>query len=132
MVAELLDSERRWAKLPRSVPAVRGKADNSVRPKLFRAFRLPDEAGVSRYFKYKTGESLIADAELLGVEAHVRLADDASPLFQTATIASRRVGNRLAIHPMEGCDALPDGSPGELTLRRFRRFGAGGAKLIWG
>ena len=33
---------------------------------------------------------------------------------------------------MEGCDAEPDGSPGELTFRRFRRFGAGGAKLIWG
>ena len=33
---------------------------------------------------------------------------------------------------MEGCDAEPDGSPGELTVRRFERFGAGGAKLIWG
>ena len=33
---------------------------------------------------------------------------------------------------MEGCDAELDGSPGELTFRRFRRFGAGGAKLIWG
>jgi NADPH2 dehydrogenase len=95
-------------------------------------FRLPDEPHVSRYFKYKTGESLLADAESLGLQAHIRLADDLSPLFQPATIGDRRVGNRLAIHPMEGCDALPDGSPGELTLRRFRRFGAGGAKLIWG
>ncbi len=33
---------------------------------------------------------------------------------------------------MEGCDGEPDGSPGELTFRRYRRFGAGGAKLIWG
>ena len=36
------------------------------------------------------------------------------------------------IQPMEGCDAELDGSPGELTFRRFRRFGDGGAKLIWG
>ena len=40
--------------------------------------------------------------------------------------------NRLAIQPMEGCDGTPDGSPGELTFRRYERFGAGGAKLIWG
>ena len=76
--------------------------------------------------------ALLADAGSLGVEAHVRLTDDLSSLFQPTTIAGRRVGNRLAIHPMEGCDAEPDGSPGELTFRRFRRFGAGGAKLIWG
>src|SRR5271156_2513427 len=33
---------------------------------------------------------------------------------------------------MEGCDATLDGEPDELTFRRYRRFGAGGAKLIWG
>ena len=33
---------------------------------------------------------------------------------------------------MEGCDGTLDGQPGELTLHRYRRFGAGGAKLIWG
>ena len=47
-------------------------------------------------------------------------------------MSGRTVGNRLAIQPMEGCDGNPDGSPGELTFRRYRRFGAGGAKLIWG
>src|SRR5262245_14919034 len=33
---------------------------------------------------------------------------------------------------MEGCDGTPDGCPGELTVRRYERFGAGGAKIIWG
>src|SRR4051794_28194577 len=33
---------------------------------------------------------------------------------------------------MEGCDGTLDGAPDELTYRRYRRFGAGGAKLIWG
>jgi 2,4-dienoyl-CoA reductase-like NADH-dependent reductase (Old Yellow Enzyme family) len=33
---------------------------------------------------------------------------------------------------MEGWDANRDGSPSELTLRRWRNFGASGAKLIWG
>jgi 2,4-dienoyl-CoA reductase-like NADH-dependent reductase (Old Yellow Enzyme family) len=87
---------------------------------------------VSRYFKYKTGEALLADAAALGVDSDVRLGDHLGPLFEPATFGGRQVGNRLAIQPMEGCDAEPDGSPGELTVRRFRRFGAGGAKLIWG
>ncbi len=45
---------------------------------------------------------------------------------------SSRVGNRWCIHPMEGWDANRDGSPSELTLRRWERFGLSGAKLIWG
>ncbi len=41
-------------------------------------------------------------------------------------------GNRWCIHPMEGWDANPDGSPSEHTLRRWRNFGLSGAKFIWG
>jgi len=85
---------------------------------------------VSRYFKYKTSDALLRDAQAMDLDIH--LSADLSPLFQPVTVGGRRVGNRLAIQPMEGCDALPDGSPGELTFRRYRRFGAGGAKLIWG
>jgi 2,4-dienoyl-CoA reductase-like NADH-dependent reductase (Old Yellow Enzyme family) len=32
---------------------------------------------------------------------------------------------------MEGCDGDRMGRPGELTLRRYKRFAAGGAGLIW-
>ncbi len=39
--------------------------------------------------------------------------------------------NALAIHPMEGCDGLATGEPGELTIRRYDRFASGGAGLIW-
>ncbi len=42
------------------------------------------------------------------------------------------IGNRFAILPMEGWDGEPDGRPSELTIRRWRRFGLSGAKLIWG
>ena len=43
-----------------------------------------------------------------------------------------RIGNRLAVHPMEGWDGTADGNPSENTIRRWRRFGRSGAKLIWG
>jgi NADPH2 dehydrogenase len=85
---------------------------------------------VSRYFKYKTSPALVDDARKLGLE--LRLSEDLSPLLRPIKVGGRTVGNRLAIQPMEGCDAERDGSPGELTFRRFRRFGAGGAKLVWG
>lgn len=39
--------------------------------------------------------------------------------------------NSLAVHPMEAFDATPEGSPGELTVRRYKRFAESGAGLIW-
>jgi 2,4-dienoyl-CoA reductase-like NADH-dependent reductase (Old Yellow Enzyme family) len=56
----------------------------------------------------------------------------AAPLAQSLDMGIKVVGNRFAILPMEGWDAETDGCPSELTLRRWKRFGASGAKLIWG
>jgi NADPH2 dehydrogenase len=56
----------------------------------------------------------------------------ASPLGSPLTIDGLTIGNRFAIHPMEGWDALEDGRPSDNTRRRWQRFGASGAKLIWG
>jgi 2,4-dienoyl-CoA reductase-like NADH-dependent reductase (Old Yellow Enzyme family) len=85
---------------------------------------------LSRYFKYKTPDDLASDARARGLD--IRVTTDLSPLLSPAEVAGRRVGNRLAIHPMEGCDGTPEGDPDDLTIRRYNRFGAGGAKLIWG
>src|SRR5687767_8659768 len=57
---------------------------------------------------------------------------DASPLLQPVTGDGLGIGNRICIHPMEGWDGTADGRPSEATVRRWRRFGASGAKLIWG
>jgi 2,4-dienoyl-CoA reductase-like NADH-dependent reductase (Old Yellow Enzyme family) len=40
--------------------------------------------------------------------------------------------NRFVVQPMEGWDGTSDGLPSELTVRRWRRFGASGAGWIWG
>lgn len=68
---------------------------------------------------------LLADDEIL-------TAAEGSPLAESIMIGGYRVGNRWCIHPMEGWDADRDGTPSELTLRRWRNFGSSGAKLIWG
>lgn len=85
---------------------------------------------MARYFKYKTSDDLRSDAAALGQT--IELSEDLSPLFRPISVGGRTVGNRLCVQPMEGCDGTLDGWPDELTCRRYLRFGAGGAKLIWG
>lgn len=55
-----------------------------------------------------------------------------SPLLEPIHRGDLEIGNRIAINPMEGWDGTYDGQPSENTLRRWRRFGQSGAKLIWG
>jgi NADPH2 dehydrogenase len=59
-------------------------------------------------------------------------AVEGSPLAAPIPLGDRLVGNRFAIHPMEGWDATLDGRPSDTLLRRWRHFGKSGAKLIWG
>ncbi len=55
-----------------------------------------------------------------------------SPLANSFNLNGFRIGNRFAIHPMEGWDAGEDGNPSPPLIRRWVRFGQSGAKLIWG
>ncbi len=68
----------------------------------------------------------------LPCDERVLSAEDKSPLGESIQLGPLKVGNRWAIHPMEGWDANRDGTPSELTIRRWQRFGESGAKLIWG
>src|SRR5258708_129987 len=85
---------------------------------------------MARYFKFRSLADLEAACRGLGLDLEFR--EDLSPLFQPVPVGPLRVGNAWCIQPMEGCDGGLDGSPEELTFRRYERFGAGGAKLIWG
>ena len=67
----------------------------------------------------------------LPFDATVEHGADA-PLAQPLATGMKTVGNRFAVLPMEGWDGELDGRPSELTLRRWRRFGQSGAKLIAG
>jgi 2,4-dienoyl-CoA reductase-like NADH-dependent reductase (Old Yellow Enzyme family) len=85
---------------------------------------------VARYFKFHSVEEIEAESRQLGLD--LRFSGDFTPLFRPVQLGPLRAGNSLCIQPMEGCDGTTDGRPDELTFRRYRRFGAGGAKLIWG
>jgi NADPH2 dehydrogenase len=67
----------------------------------------------------------------LGLDDEI-LQGDASPLRQKVAWRGRTIGNRWAIHPMEGWDGTTTGGVTEPMIRRWKRFGESGAKLIWG
>jgi NADPH2 dehydrogenase len=80
-------------------------------------------AGFQEYLR-SLDLALPCDSELLsGAE---------SPLRQPLAQGAIKIGNRIAVQPMEGWDGMADGNPSEHTIRRWRRFGRSGAKLIWG
>lgn len=88
-----------------------------------------------RVASFKEPAALRAHLEAIG--ANLPLDDEivpapGSPMAREGRIGGKRVGNRWCIQPMEGWDGTTDGRPSELTMRRWRRFGESGAKLIWG
>ncbi|HRF01671.1 MAG TPA: NADH:flavin oxidoreductase [Pirellulaceae bacterium] len=91
--------------------------------------------------QYRDVAAIAAQLTRLGLElpidSTILTAADGSPLAAPLALfgsGARRLiaGNRWCIHPMEGWDAQRDGRPTDETLRRWRRFGESGAKLIWG
>ena len=80
-------------------------------------------------FKFSSLSDLQATLDNLGI--YLPLSDDTEVLKQPLQISSKRIPNRMVIHPMEGADGDEQGRPAELTRRRYIRFAEGGAGLIW-
>jgi NADPH2 dehydrogenase len=93
---------------------------------------------LTRVPSLKTPADFKAHLRSLGVELP---CDDAiltgadSPLnrpLENVTVNGKTIGNRFAIHPMEGWDGTTTGGVTDDMVRRWRRFGESGAKLIFG
>jgi 2,4-dienoyl-CoA reductase-like NADH-dependent reductase (Old Yellow Enzyme family) len=82
-----------------------------------------------RRFRYR--EAMELQRDIAALELAISWNDDPTPLLTPIRIGDQDLPNRLAVHPMEAFDAASDGSPDELAVRRYRRYGAGGAGLIW-
>lgn len=80
-------------------------------------------------FRFRDRIALEQKIRELGLD--LPLVNDISILFSLLPIAGHVLPNRLVIHPMEGADAAADGSPSELTFRRYRCFARSGAAIIW-
>jgi len=80
-------------------------------------------------FELSNVEQLKKLARSLGVK--IETSDDVSILAQPVQVGKLTAPNSLATQAMEGCDGDSEGRPGVLTFRRYRRFAAGGAGVIW-
>lgn len=80
-------------------------------------------------FHYKTLDEVKEQAQKLGIQ--LPFAENTGALCQPLTLPGHTLPNRMAIHPMEGCDGTPDGKPDQQTLLRYDRFARSGAGLIW-
>jgi 2,4-dienoyl-CoA reductase-like NADH-dependent reductase (Old Yellow Enzyme family) len=70
---------------------------------------------------------------MLGLDLPLAAPDSvAATLGAPLTVGRHTLANRFAVLPMEGWDGTTDGRPTELVQRRWERFGASGAALIWG
>ncbi|MCY4146125.1 MAG: NADH:flavin oxidoreductase [Chloroflexi bacterium] len=90
---------------------------------------------IRRVAQLRTFEQFTSYCQAVGADLPIdeQLARGAaSPLARPYAYRGRRLANRFCILPMEGWDGAADGSPTDLTRRRWRRFGQSGAKLIWG
>ena len=80
-------------------------------------------------FQLNNIDALKSLAESTGVT--IEALDDVSILAEPVQVGNLTIPNSLAVHPMEGCDGDYQGRPDKLTFRRYERFAAGGAGLIW-
>lgn len=80
-------------------------------------------------FKFKNIEKLLEKGKELKVD--IPYSEDLSTLKGEIQLKNGRIPNKMVVNPMEGCDGELDGSPGELTYRRYKRFAKGGAGLLW-
>lgn len=80
-------------------------------------------------FKYKNIDKL--EAKLKELNLSIPISTNFDILKGSIKIKNQIIPNRLAIQPMEGFDAELNGSPSELTKRRYERFASGGAGIIW-
>jgi 2,4-dienoyl-CoA reductase-like NADH-dependent reductase (Old Yellow Enzyme family) len=80
-------------------------------------------------FRFRDRAALVQRVAQLGLD--VPLSDDISILFSPVVVARKILPNRLVVLPMEGADGDAAGRPSDLTLRRYKRYADGGARLIW-
>lgn len=80
-------------------------------------------------FCFSSIDDIIQEAEALKLE--LKFSKNLEGLADTVKVGHLTIPNSMAYHPMEGCDGNVDGSPGELTERRYVRMAEGGAGLIW-
>ena len=92
---------------------------------------------LKRVPSFKTAEDFRSHVDSLGIKIPCEddIVTEGSPIGKALDglkINGKTIGNRIALHPMEGWDGTTKGHATDPMRRRWRRFGESGAKLIYG
>ncbi|MDO5716011.1 MAG: flavin oxidoreductase/NADH oxidase [Tissierellia bacterium] len=79
-------------------------------------------------FHYKTMKELQREGERYHLS--IPQSDRTDFLFNPICLKNHKIPNRFVSLPMEGCDAK-EGSPSDLTFRKYEKIARGGAGIIW-
>ena len=93
----------------------------------FKLVRIPTLKTVAEFKKHL--ESIGAH---IPVDESIRSGSDSPLAAPIGSVNGKKIGNRIAIQPMEGWDGTTTGGVTDEMLRRWERFGESGAKLIYG
>ncbi len=99
---------------------------------------MPEPFKLTRIPSLKTVWDFRGHCAALGIDVPCEdtiVAGTDSPFAQPIpdfTVNGKHIGNRIAIHPMEGWDGTASGGVTDEVRRRWQRFGESGAKLICG
>ena len=82
-----------------------------------------------KVFEYSCLDDIMPEAKSFGLNLH--FSNNLELLAKKVLIEGHTIPNSLVLNPMEGTDGKTDGSPDELTIRRYKRFSKSGAGVIW-
>ncbi|MCQ2412225.1 MAG: hypothetical protein MJ057_04645 [Sphaerochaetaceae bacterium] len=80
-------------------------------------------------FHYKSLAEVQDKCKELGIT--IPFASDTSAIAQPLTFRNVTLSNRVGSAPMEGADSTIEGSPSDLTIRRYSKIAEGGAAIMW-
>ena len=86
---------------------------------------------MSKHKRFHLRDLDLLRGELAELGVNLPIDEDLSPLGEQVAVGRHQSPNRFVVQPMEGFDSTGDGSPGELSFRRYARYAAGGWGLIW-
>lgn len=90
---------------------------------------------ITRIPGLRTVQSFREYIDRLGIDLQIEdsiVTGSVSPLAKPLKWNDHVIGNRWCVQPMEGWDGTTTGGVTEPMIRRWRNFGASGAKLVWG
>ena len=99
---------------------------------------MPEPFKLTRIPTLKTVGDFKAHVSSLGLDLpcdekiEIGMASALAHPVLTTEINGKKIGNRVAIQPMEGWDGTTRGGISDDMVRRWQRFGESGAKLIYG